>query len=351
MTKKKISRFRKVLIALISVVIISAIGVGYSFYQKIYSPNISANLDKQFLFVPTGCNYQQLINIISQKKIIVHSESFLWVAERMSLSENIHPGKYELQKGMSNYDLVHLLRSGKQTPVKLVLNKFRTKNDFASFVSSKLEIDSSVLLSCLNEESFLSQFGFNKEEVICLFVPNTYEFYWNTNADKFFIRMKKEYDLFWNEKRKQEAQNQKLTPTEVEILASIIEEETNQNDEKQTIASVYLNRLKKGMLLQADPTVKFALNDFTIRRIRETHIEQSKDSPYNTYRKTGLPPGPICTPSSTSIDAVLQPAETDYLYFCASSTKPGYHVFASTLNAHQANAKLYQQWLNKRGIN
>lgn len=330
--------------------LLSFIGLGISLYQKIYSPNVIGNEDKEFLYVPTGSTFDQLVSIITQNKIVRNNESFRWTAEQMGLPKNIHPGRYEIKPGMNNFDLVKLLRSGKQTPVKLVLNKFRTKKDLAGFVGKKLEIDSSVFYELLNDEAIVAQYGFTPVTILCSFIPNTYEFYWNTSAEKFMGRMKKEYDLFWNDSRKQQAAALGISDNDACTLASILEEETNRNDEKPIIASVYLNRLKKGMLLQADPTIKFAVTDFSIKRVTGVYIEQSKNSPYNTYRKQGLPPGPICTPSTASIESVLNSPPTDYLYFCASVTKPGYHVFAKSYSEHQQNAKLYQQYLNKRGI-
>ena len=248
---------------------------------------------------------------------------------------------------MSNYDLVKLLRSGKQEPVKLVIIKFRLKEDLAGFVSEKLEADSATLITSLNDDVYLRSFDFNQQNAMSLFIPNTYEFYWNTSADQFFKRMKKEYDRFWSEQRREKAASLNLTPVQVISLASIVEEETNYEPEKSRIAGVYLNRIHDNMLLQADPTVKFALKDFSITRILNTHL--SFVSPYNTYLNKGLPPGPICTPSVRTIDAVLNAEQNDYLYFCADPERPGTHVFAKTYHDHQLNAKKYQRWLSERG--
>jgi UPF0755 protein len=249
---------------------------------------------------------------------------------------------------MNNYDLVKLIYSGNQTPVRLVINKRRTKNEFVSFISSKLEIDSTLLSQMLEDEVFLRQFDFTPDNVMVMFIPNTYEFYWTTKEHPFMERMKTEYEKFWTDERKKKANDLNLTPIEVSILASIVEEETNRNSEKPDIARVYLNRLKLNMPLQADPTVKFSLNNFFLKRIRSAQTQH--DSPYNTYKYGGLPPGPICTPSIKSIDAVLNAPPTDYLYFCASAERPGYHVFSRTYNEHRKNALVYQKYLNKQGI-
>ncbi len=348
--KKKISSLKKFAVATLAIALLSLFGMGISLYEKIYSPNVTIINDKQYLFVPTGCTFNQVITIIKENKVVMNTETFRWVAEQMNLPSHILPGRYEVKPGMSNFALVKLLRSGKQAPLKVVINKFRLKIEFAEFIASKLEIDKHVFEELLADEAQLSKFGFTPETVMCCFIPNTYEFYWNTSPLKFLERMKNEYDLYWNDNRKKQAVQSGLSLTEVCILASIIEEETNRNDEKPLIASVYLNRLKKGMMLQADPTIKFAVGDFSIRRVTGFYINETKNSPYNTYRKQGLPPGPICTPSNTSIESVLQPTQTDYLFFCASISNPGYHEFASNYSEHQKNARLYQRYLNKKGI-
>jgi len=240
------------------------------------------------------------------------------------------------------------LRSGRQTPVKLVINKLRTKKDFIHYVSSNLEADSLVLQQMLNDNVYLSQFGLDSNTAMVAVMPDTYEFWWNTTADKAYRKFEKYYAKFWTAERKSKAQQLGLSPVEVTILASILEEETNYNKEKPLIASVYINRLKHGMKLQADPTAKYAYGDFTLRRI--TSALTSLASPYNTYFTAGLPPGPICTPSKKSIEAVLNAPATDYLYFCAKEDFSGAHRFAKTYQEHQKNAHLYQEALNNRGI-
>jgi UPF0755 protein len=242
---------------------------------------------------------------------------------------------------------VKLLRSGKQAPVDLVINKLRTKDDFVRKICTNLEADSVVLRSLMQDPVYLRQFGLDTNTVMCAVLPNTYEFYWNTGAEAVFKKLEKGREEFWTPERKEKAKALGLTPNEVTILGSIVEEESNKNDEKPLIASVYLNRYRKNMRLQADPTVKFALQDFGLKRIRENHT--LFDSPYNTYRYFGLPPGPICTPSTKTLNAVLNTPETDYLYFCARSDFSGYHAFAATYAEHLVNARKYQAELNKRG--
>jgi UPF0755 protein len=346
--KKPMSKWRRYLVAVAAVVAFFLIAISINFYIKIYAPSVRFADDDHYLYVPTGTGFNQLLTIISDKKIVHSIEAFHWVALQMKLQDNIHAGRYRLEQGMSNYDLVKLLRSGRQEPVKLVINKFRLEEDFAGFISHKLEADSITLITYLNDNEYLQRVGFNTQNSMALFIPNTYEFYWNTSASEFFDRMKKEYDHFWNEERKNKAIKLGLSPVEVITLASIVEEETNYNQEKSRIAGVYLNRIKNNMLLQADPTVKFALKDFTLTRVLNIHTAYS--SPYNTYINKGLPPGPICNPSIITIDAVLNAEQNEYLYFCANPDKPGSHVFAKTYQEHQLNARRYQKWLMQRGV-
>ncbi len=349
MAKSKRAKTKKILIVFIAMSAIGGASLAYDLYQRVYSPNVTVGVnEKNFLYIPTGTTFQQLVNLLADRKLVSNSESFRWVAQRMELPKHLHPGRYELTDRMSNFDLVKLLRSGKQTPVKLVMNKFRTKDDLSSFISTKLEIDSTSFFELLSNDKYLDSLHFSTEDVMALFIPNTYECYWTITERGFMERMEKEYNKFWTPQRKRKAETLRLNPVQVSILASIVEEETNHNDEKPYIASVYLNRLKKDMPLQADPTVKFSVNNFFLRRILKVHTQN--DSPYNTYKHTGLPPGPICTPSVASIDAVLNPASTDYLYFCASVDKPGYHVFAATYRNHQKNAELYRKYLNRQNI-
>jgi len=344
--KKSISGRKKFLIAFGGIIFLSILIIAFNFFLKICAPSVSVNPKEPFLYIPTGSNYDQLLAIIEKNHLVHSIENFDWVARQMNLQNNVHAGKYRIENRMSNYALAKLLRSGIQEPVKLVLNKFRLKEQLVSYVSHKLETDSLTLITALNDSIYLRRFDITPDEAMALFIPNTYQFSWNTPAEKFLERMKREYDTFWNEARKQEALLQKLKPVEVIILASIVEEETNYNPEKPVIAGVYLNRLGRGMNLQADPTVKFAMRNFALRRILEAYLNYNSD--YNTYQHKGLPPGPICTPSIASIDAVLHAEHHDYFYFCADPDKPGTHAFAETLREHQLNAKRYQHWLDQQ---
>lgn len=316
-------------------------------YNMIYSSNINVqNAQNKFLFIPTGSNYENVIEILKSNKVLVNIESFKWMAEMMNYPNHVHPGKYRLKKGFSNRSLIKLLRSGEQEIIKVQFEKIRTKNKLVSYFSSNLEADSAELITMLTDRHFIEKYGFNNETIISMFIPNTYHFNWNTSAREVFDRMAIEYKKFWNNDRKANAKRLNLSQSEIATLASIVEEETYRNSEKPRVAEVYLNRIRKGMLLQADPTVIFAVGDFSIKRVLKKHTKI--ESPYNTYKNVGLPPGPICIPTISSIDAVLKPEEHDYLYFCAKEDFSGYHNFSKTYAGHLRNAKLYQRMLNKQ---
>jgi UPF0755 protein len=247
---------------------------------------------------------------------------------------------------MSEWDVYRLLRSGRQEPVKLVINKFRTQEEFARFAGRQLECDSADITRYLRDADSMRVFGLDSFTAITLVIPDTYQVFWNTSASSLIRRLNREREKFWTDERRGKAQALGLTPEQAYTLASIVEEETNKHDEKPRIASVYLNRLSRGMPLGADPTIKYALRDFGLKRILFRHIDASASSPYNTYRNKGLPPGPICTPSRKSIDAVLQAEKTDYLFFCARPDFSGYHAFAADDKEHMRNAKAYQAFLD-----
>ncbi len=349
MTKKKKHLFRKILTSFIIILLVSTAFTFYNYYKKIYAPNVSLKKNTStFIYIPTESTLADVINILYTKNLIIDRAAFEWVAEKKNYASHINPGRYLIKNGMSNNELINLLRSGKQEPVNVTINTIRTLEQLAGKATKNLECDSSALYDLLTDENFISKYGFNKSTIITMFIPNTYEFYWNTSAKQFFERMAKEYKKFWIQERKNKAASIGLSQSEVSILASIVQEETIKNDEKPAIAGVYLNRLQKGMLLQADPTIKFAIGDFSVKRILKKHL--NIDSPYNTYKHKGLPPGPICLPSISSIDAVLNYQKHDYIFFCAKEDFSGYHNFAKTLSQHNINAKKYQAALNKKRI-
>ena len=266
----------------------------------------------------------------------------------MKYKKHVKPGKYLIRAGMSNKALITLLRSGKQTPVRLTFSNIRTVEQLAGVAGVYLEADSASIALLFHDDAYQKQFGFNGSNSICVLIPNTYEFYWNTSAEQFYQRMTKEYKVFWNQKRKDKAKEIGLTQCEVAPLASIVEQETRKTDDQPVVAGVYMNRYKKGWKLEADPTLVYALGDFTIRRVLNEYKEI--DSPYNTYMYTGLPPGPICMPSISSLDAVLNYRHHDFLFFCAKEDFSGYHVFAKTYDAHLLIARRFQKELSRRGI-
>jgi len=340
---------KKLFYAFLFLVIIAA-AVAYYLYDNIWSPNINLDSPTSLLQIPTGTDYDKLKDILLDKKLINDVNSFALTSKLMKYDAGkIKSGLYEIKNQWSNRDLIKHLRIGKQKPVKLTFNNHRTIEEFAGGVAKQLETDSISLLNYLQSESFLEENEINKEELLCLFLPNTYEVYWNTSMDKLTKKLIQERNKFWdNKERRDKAEALGLNPLEVCTLAAIVEKETLVADEKKTVAGVYLNRIKKGIHLQADPTVVYAVGDFSIRRVLLKHLEY--DSPYNTYKYAGLPPGPIYMPDNTTIDAVLNREDHTYLYFCARPDNSGRHEFAKSLTAHNRNARIYHNWLNKRGI-
>ncbi len=346
---KQKSKLKRIIISFVIVLLLFVLLIGYGFYKKVYLPNVTLQDKKEeFIYIPTGSTFVEVENILNAQHLLQNPASFEWVAEQMKYKAQVKPGKYLIKRNMNNKELVTLLRSGKQVPVKVVFTNIRTTEQLASVVSHQLEADSAAILGLLKNDTFLSKYGFTKSNCLALFIPNTYEFYWNSSAKKFIERMAGEYTRFWNQQRKTKAASMNLTQSQVTILASIVEQETRKNDEKPIIAGVYLNRYRKGWKLEADPTLVFALGDFTIQRV--LNIYKEIDSPYNTYLYTGLPPGPICMPSISTIDAVLNYSRHDYMFFCAREDFSGYHSFAKTYSQHLLNAKRFQNELNRRKI-
>lgn len=342
------STLRYILLAILLVFLIAGIKIA-SVYKQIYGPNIHTTGNKEFfLYIPTGSDYEDVISLLEKHHLIHNRKTFDWAAAKKKYPDNIHPGRYLIRNNMSNNELLNMLRSGLQEPVDVIINMARTPEELAGKIAGQIEAGKEDLTRLMHDENYLAGYGFNKQTILGMFIPNTYEFWWNTSADGFFKRMYKEYDKFWNRERKSRARDLNFTPNEVITLASIVINETNKEDEYRRIAGVYINRLNLGMRLQADPTVKYALGDFERQRIlkADTQIE----SPYNTYLHAGLPPGPISLPGIRAIDAVLQYEKHDYVYFCAREDFSGYHSFARTLDQHNKNARSYQKALNRRKI-
>lgn len=330
---------KRVILYVLLVVILAAVFCVW----KIFGPSVT-NPEKKFLYINTGSTYSKVKNDLIKNRFITGSFWFDKIASYVDYPNKVKAGKYKIPDGMSLYHLIKMLRSGKQVPVNLVITKLRTKEDLAKKISGNFEVDSLTVINFLNNSDSLQTFNVDTNTVMTDVIPNTYTYTWNTPVKNIFKKLYIEEQNFWNKERLEKAQRLQLTPKQIYTLASIVEEETNKQDDKGKIASVYINRLRKGMKLAADPTVKFAMRDFGLKRIYHKHLEYV--SPYNTYLNTGLPPGPICTPSIKTIDAVLDSPQTDYLFFVARADFSGYSNFASTYEQHQVYAKAYQQALD-----
>ena len=337
---------KKYIIAFVAIIIIALGLTGLFYYLKYFGPNVT---DKQeYLYIHTGATYQDVYKTIRDQEIVKDTASFNWAAQNMKYPTRVKAGRYHLKSGMSNRHFINMLASGAQEPVTVSFHNLRLKEEFAGFVSKKIEPDSVSILRLLDSSEFVKQYGFTTDDVYTMFIPNTYQLYWNTSPEKFFKRMYANYESFWTAERKQKAAAINLSPIQVSVLASIVDAEALHDDEMPIIAGLYLNRLKIGMKLESDPTVIFAKNDFTIRRVLNKYL--SFDSPYNTYLHTGLPPGPIMMPSVNALNSVLDYKKTDYIYMCAKADFSGNHAFAATHAEHLINAHKFQEALNERNI-
>ncbi len=342
---KKITKFNYTKLTLIGII---SIGFIY-FYFKIFKAKIhTSNGEKQYLYVPTHSNFKDLEKNLLSAGMLEDTADFEWLARLFHFGSIIRPGKYLVENGMNIRRLFRRIQVGDQVPVDLILHNLRLKENMISFVSRHLEADSNSLERYLQDSLFIDSLGFTKQNIYGMFLPNTYEFKWNTSALQFYQRMKEEYQKFWSIDRLEKAKEHGLSPIQVLILASIVNQESNRPEDMTLIAGVYINRLKAGMKLEADPTVVFAAGDFTIRRVTKVYLDN--DSPYNTYRYKGLPPGPITMPSKQAIDAVLNSPNTNYMYFCAKYDFSGNHAFAVTREEHLLNARKFHEALNARNI-
>jgi UPF0755 protein len=301
-----------------------------------------------YVLVHTGTSYSELLDQLAKENVISNSLSFDWVARAMKLDHSVKPGRYRIRDKMSNRELVTLLRSGRQEPVDLVLRPFNNLPALASFIGRNLEADSNEFLRLIQSDSLLKATGFSSETIMAMFIPNTYTFYWNSSAAAVVRRLNKEYNNFWTVEKRLMADSIHLNPVQVSTLASIVEKETQKRDEMPVVAGVYINRLRSGQMLQADPTVIFAAARPGVHRVTEELLRI--ESPYNTYLHKGLPPGPICIPSVAAIESVLNYNRHKYIYFCAKEDLSGYHNFACSWQEHLQNARKYQRMLNSRKI-
>jgi UPF0755 protein len=339
------TKFKTLLLAAAGVFLVFTIVV----YSKYFTNNTKGVAKEIYVEIPTGSDFNKVLQLVSP--YVENVDNFKFIAGVRSYDENVKPGRFLLKEGMSSFGLVSALR--RNVPVNLAFNNQERLENLCVRISSQIEPDTTKLLSVFRDSSFLNQNGFTKENVIAMFIPNSYEFYWNVSAEKFRDKMLKEYKKFWTLERLIKAKKLGLSPVEVMTLASIVHKETVKKDERPKVARVYLNRLAQGMPLQADPTIIYAVklrsNNFDQIIKRVLYADLSIRSPYNTYVNTGLPPGPIAMPDITAIDAVLSPDTNNYIYFCASVERFGYHEFAATYEEHQVNAKKYANWLNGTG--
>ncbi len=312
----------------------------------IFGPGTAFKSSKYDLYIHTGMDYRDLDSMLRKDHVITHPSVFSWLANRVSYPATMKAGKFEIHDGMSLLNILKMLRNGRQSPVNLVITKLRTREDLAELVGKKLECDSAAFMSFMNNADSLKLYGLDTNTVMTTVFPNTYTYYWNTTPSRIFRKMEVAAQTYWTPERLQAAADHHLNRVTAYILASIVEEETTRKEDKPRIASVYLNRISSGMRLSADPTVKFALRRFDLKRVYEKYL--LVESPYNTYLNTGLPPGPICTPSMESMEAVLNAPETKYFYFVAKPDFSGYSNFAETFSEHMKNAREYQKALDEQ---
>lgn len=342
---------KKILLVIVAITVVIGGIFAFTVYGSIFSDNTAFNNDLANVYIPTGADFGEVIDELAP--LLKDVESFRSVADKKGYDENIRAGHYIIQKGMSNNDIINTIRI-KNVPVKVAFNNQERLEDMAGRIATQIEADSLSLITAMLDTDFLREHDFSKETALTMYIPNSYEFFWNTTAEDFRARMLDEHKRFWNKDRMAKAEKLKLTPQEVYSIASIVQKETAKIDERPRVAGVYLNRLRKGIKLDADPTVIYAVKktnndwDMVIKRVLFKDLEV--DSPYNTYRNRGIPPGPIFMPDVTAIDAVLNPEKHDYYYFVANVENFGYHKFAKTLSQHNANSAAYRRWISQQGV-
>lgn len=334
--------WRKIVLSVLFIGLLAGVLIGWRFFMS----NTNFSEKSKFFYIRTGhANYEEVYRSFSDSNFVKNPSSFHFIAGRLEVWNRLRPGKYEIRKGMSLFEIAKMLRNGKQTPVNLVITKIRTKEQLAGMVGRKFESDSLTMIRFITSPDSLMEYGLDSNTVMTAVFPNTYTYLWNSTPSMIFSKLYAEYEKIWTPERKKLAEQHGLTPTTAYILASIIEEETNVREDKGKMASVYMNRMTRGIRLGADPTVKFALKDFSLKRIYEKHT--AVESPYNTYRNLGLPPGPICTPSLETVDEVINSPSTNYLFFVAKSDFSQRHVFTETYADHLRYAKEYHKALDE----
>ena len=330
---------------LLTIVVVFLLALAFAGW-RILGPGTAFSGDSYALYIRSGMTWQQLQNLLAKDTVVQSPTLFNWVAARMDYPTNIKAGKYEIRKDMGILNILRMLHNGRQTPVQIVILKFRTTEGLAGAVGKKFECDSDGIAAFIHNNDSLRPLGVDTNTFLTIVMPNTYSYFWNTPPSVIFRKMYGSYKAWWTRERIRQAAAKGLTPGTATILASIVEEETNAQSDKGKIASVYLNRMAKGIKLGADPTIKYAMRDFELKRIYEKDLKV--ESPYNTYLHSGLPPGPICTPSTPTLEAVLTAPATEYLYFVAKPDNSGYSNFAATYKEHLAFAKAYQEWLDRQ---
>ncbi len=340
--------YKKIGIA-VTVVLIFAV-LAYMFIGRaMWSNNINITGESKEIFVPGSASFEDVVKILNDSSILNNEATFRTAASLMRYNkEKVPAGRYEIVKNWTNQQLISKLRSGNQDAQNVVINNIRTLYDLAGKAARYFETDSIGFLTYLKNPTISSEMGYSQDDFLTMFIPNTYEMFWTTTPEKFVPRMKKEHDTFWTAERENKIKQNNLDKKQAYIVASIVEKESNYDPERPTIAGVYLNRLKAGEKLQADPTVVFSTGDFSIQRVLYSHLET--DSPYNTYKYTGLPPGPICMPSIASLEAVINAENHEYMFFCAKADNSGIHVFAKDYSSHLKNAEAFANWLNSLNI-
>ncbi len=343
--------FKKILWAIALIGLVVAAYFAYYVYSAMFVPNTAFNNDEAYVYIESDADYDQVRK--SLIPLLKDINTFDALANRKKYASNVKAGKYVIKKDMTNNDIINSIRSN-NIPVKVSFNNQNSLGFLAGRIAKQIEADSMSLLNAFNDASFLEKNGFNEATALGMYIPNSYEFFWNTSAESFRDRMLTEYNKFWNDSRLEKARKINLNPDEVMTLASIVQEESKQKSEQPRVAGVYINRLKNKWPLQADPTLKFAAyklpkyKNTIIKRVLNVHKEI--DSPYNTYKNAGLPPGLIVMPDISAIDAVLNFEKHNYFYFAADAKKPGFHKFARTLSQHNQNAREYQRYLSQQGI-
>ena len=337
---------KRIFIWIASITLLLMVAIAAFLYSLVFKP--IELTEEVYIYIDEERDYETVVDQLKEKVELPNEDVFRLLADRMNYPNMVKTGRYAIEDGMTMPDLIRALRSGSQVPINLTFNNIRTMENLAGRLSSQLMVDSISILNVFNDTSVAASYGFNERTFGAMFIPNTYEVYCDTSIESLINRMKKEYDAFWNTDRRAQAEKIGLTPLEVTTLASIVEEEATYADEYPIVAGLYINRLNRGMRLEADPTVKFAVGDASLRRILFKHLEV--ESPYNTYKVDRLPPGPIRIPSTSAINATLSPAQHNYIFMCAKDDLSGRHNFAVTHAEHARNARAYQRALNERGI-